>query len=114
MPQCKLANCRLEAVPGGKRYCPEHLARYHARKREYERVKATLPLCACGCRLTKTQADRGDIMCASCWDAFERQKVLDQEAEKRAARRSLRHDELMRCHTVEDLQRFIWKYLLPE
>lgn len=114
MPQCKLANCRLEAVPGGKRYCPEHLARYHERQREYERVRATLPLCACGVRLTKTAADRGDILCAGCWDAFERQKALDQAAQDRERQRKARLVELGQCHTVDDLRHFILKYLLPD
>ena len=67
MPRCKKSDCREEAVPFGKRYCPTHMAEYKRKQREYEEVRKTLRNCeCCGDTLTKTKHDAGETLCWSC------------------------------------------------
>ena len=73
MAKCKLDHCRKEAVPGGKRYCPEHLAAYKKRRAEYLAKQAALPVCdVCG----NGKVTRGSTMCVSCYEeAIQRQRA---------------------------------------
>lgn len=108
MPQCKKANCREEAVPGGKRYCPAHMREYKQKQAEYRAIEATLRCCvSCGQKLTKTAHDRGDLTCRDCT------ATILATAARRSAQAAL-EDELMACGGVDDLKTFILKHLLPE
>jgi hypothetical protein len=107
MPKCKKADCREQAVPYGKRYCPAHLAEYKAKQAAYERLKQTLPDCInCGQKLSKTRADLGEDICGTCAKALE-------EEQARVSREEHLHDALDDCTTVDELREFIRCYLLP-
>lgn len=102
MPQCKMAYCREPALPTGKRYCAHHRAEYDRKKREYEKVAATLRCCeTCGDRLSKTGHDRGDVYCMTCQQQEAAQRAVDQK-----------HFLFRTAETVEDLKAWMQEYLL--
>lgn len=113
MPQCKKSNCREEAVPFGKRYCPQHMREYKAKQAEYEQVKTTLRDCSCcGEKLTKTAHDRGDMLCFGCSVAADRRRTEERLQRDRERVKQRKMDELEAASTVADLKTWIVKYLV--
>lgn len=72
MPQCKLGNCREEAVPHGKRYCPQHLAEYKEKQAKHAAIQRTLPECAsgiasdCAGKVGPQRHAAGETTCLQC------------------------------------------------
>lgn len=100
MPKCKLSNCREEAVPYGKRYCPFHLAEYNRKQREYRERAEAAPKCPdCG---VAPLLHEGYIRCRACQD--------HRDQQERAAARQELFDGI---DTLEELKDWIrvnlWK-----
>lgn len=105
MPQCKLNNCREQAVPHGKRYCPMHLEEYKAKRRKWEELQRTLPTCEdCGGKVGPSRAEQGRTTCTDCGNRRAAEnKAYAQAAAKRQAFEA--------CTTVEALKEWIQEYL---
>lgn len=109
MPQCKLSDCREQAVSGPwrKRYCEEHGERYLRRKKEYDARRRTFPDCASGLspqcegKVSEQRQVFGRVTCRPCAEAAD---ALDREDYKR---RSLENAE-----SVHDLKEWIRSYAL--
>ncbi len=115
MPKCKMSNCREEAVPYGKRYCPHHMQQYKRKQAEYAAISATLRQCACcGEKLTKTSHDRGDLMCRSCEERVTEEKLQNAYAEKRLARKREKDEAFERANSVDELKDWIKRYAYGE
>lgn len=98
MPQCKKYNCREEAVPYGKRYCPKHKAEYEAKKKAYQQRAAAAPKCP-DCGTAPLFGDR--VRCLDCQrDEVERAVIRTKQRQ---------FDE---AQTVEELKDWIRKYML--
>lgn len=101
MPKCKMSNCREEAVPFGKRYCPRHKAEYERKQREYAAIQRTLRDCeCCGIKLSKTRHDAGETLCGDCAEV-----VRKEYAEQRKQRA---FDE---AATVEELKNWMREHM---
>jgi uncharacterized Zn finger protein (UPF0148 family) len=98
MPKCKLNNCREEAVPYGKRYCPAHKAAYEAKQREYRKRAAEAPKCP-DCGTAPLFGDR--VRCPDC--------QRDEDARQAYYTKQMQFDE---AQTVEELKDWIRKYML--
>lgn len=107
MPKCKLSNCREEAVPYGKRYCPAHKAVYEAKKRAYAEVAATLPDCLdCGRKVSPNRASAGEIRCTDCGHRHE-------ERRRRAVFEQERFEALDSAASVQEIKEWLARYVLP-
>lgn len=101
MPQCKKDNCREEAVPLGKRYCPRHKAEYERKRREYAEIQRTLRDCeCCGGKLSKARHDAGETLCADCAEV-----VRKNYAEQRKNR------AFNEASTVEELKNWMREHM---
>ena len=106
MPRCKKSDCREEAVPFGKRYCPTHMAEYKRKQREYEEVRKTLRNCeCCGDTLTKTKHDAGETLCWSC----DEKRIEQIEIESALC---LKINQLDEASTLDELKTWIKDHLL--
>lgn len=102
MPKCKLDRCREEAVPYGKRYCPEHLAAYKAKQKKYAEWQETAPKCdRCGKPLTISRVERKSSICTPCEDVSRIKGVKRQKI-----------DSFRKAETVADLKEWIETYIL--
>lgn len=102
MPQCKRDGCREQAVPFGKRYCPEHMAQYRAKQKEYQDWQASAPKCkCCGGVMTRTRVDNGTTICGDC--------EAEQEEQASRYRKQQAFDN---AETVEELKWWIRTYML--
>jgi hypothetical protein len=113
MPKCKLANCREEALPTGKRYCAAHKAAYLAKQREYRRVQETLPDCEdCGCKLSVTAAQNGLTLCRECTTRQEEVERANRAAEARLRLQQAKLDQIDACTSIDEIKQFIKEHLL--
>jgi len=97
MAQCKVKGCKTQAVPVGKRYCPDHYAAYRERQRQYAEVEANLPFCT-ECEHNKVspfRAESGITICVHC------EKIMFEENEH-----DRMVDEFNAIDTIRDLK--IW------
>ena len=101
MPKCKMSNCREEAVPFGKRYCPRHKAEYERKRREYAEIQRTLRDCErCGVKLSKARHDAGETICGDC--AVVVRKEYSEQRKQRAFNEAA---------TVEELKNWMREYM---
>lgn len=112
MPQCKRADCRVEAVPGApKRYCAAHLEKYLKRRAEHERVARTLPQCASGVapdctgKISKGRFDAGETVCFQCERRAEELYQIQQTENRK-------RDKLRACGTLSEVKDWIEEHLL--
>ena len=71
MPQCKLSNCREQAVDGPwrKRYCKAHGKAYLAKRKEYLAQQALLTDCdECGGKVQASRTAADLRICQACQD----------------------------------------------
>lgn len=106
MPQCKMGNCREEAIPGGKRYCPHHMAEYKRKQAEYNRISATLPDCEdCGHKLGLTRHNDGHKICVVC----ETQRNINERLEAAADQKAAKFND---ADTLDKLKDWLKEYVL--
>lgn len=104
MPQCKISGCKEEAVPGGKRYCPFHKARWQERrKRELEK-----PQCAhCGKQRTNLKDEQGWPRCKTCENRM-----------RKEARQQDRRWQIMNqfdgIDSLQEMKDFLYHYALDD
>jgi len=101
MPQCKLDGCKEEAVPGGKRFCPVHKARYLQRRNEAIARDAALPACSTRGCAGKVHWFLDELLCDDCFDRRQEE-----------ARSALKLKLLYEATTVDDLREWISKYVI--
>lgn len=121
MPKCRRDDCRLPAVDHNvktegfkrKQLCPVHYEAYKKQQRAYLRVRQTLRDCEeCGDKLTKTENDRGQTICAHCNQQAEEDELLAYQAEQKQQAGLTKTRELDNCETVDELKQWIRKYTL--
>jgi len=97
MPRCKKDGCREEAVPGGKRYCVEHMAQYKANAAAYDARARAAPKCPV-CRTAPLF--NGREVCSAC-----------EAADNALAKHNQTAFFFNQAETVEDLKAWLRDHL---
>lgn len=110
MPQCKRNDCREPAIPGGKRYCIEHMQAYLARRREAEKR----PMCSGGCGQKTARTDPEDAFSPLCGACVQEREAKRDTAEAAARRQDWEHERMTafdNAETVRELKEWIKDYM---
>lgn len=111
MAQCRRNYCSEPAVDPRKnrgkykQYCAKHLEEYQNKRREYDKIQATLPDCVGGCgqKVGLTRTENGETRCIECERKYDEWHQTQNEI-------SAKRDQLFEAKTVEELKEWIWKY----